>query len=447
MVHQMTQIACPNCRTPIQANVEQLIDISVDPSAKAQLLSGSLNTAHCTTCGFDGMLSTPLLYHDPEKELLLSYVPVEISLPKDEQEKIIGQLINRILDRLPPEERKAYLLQPQSILTMQGLVERILEADGITKEEIEAQRDKMRLFEDLLRQPDEHIGSFVEEHDDELDATFFQLATLTIQATNDQRASEMLAMRLNQALEFSTFGKKMKAQEDELKAAMESLREEGDELSRERILQLLIEAPNDNRVVALVNLTRPALDYTFFQQLTEKIDSTEGDEKDKLLKLRQTTLEITQEIDAMQQARAAQAGELLRTIAESDDLEAAVEAALPAVDELFLGTLQANIRVAQESGDEDAINKLNEIDALLQEKIAQALPKGIMIAQEVMREEDAEAANTIMEANVENIDAEFLSSLMVGIQTAEDSDDKETAERLRTSYKYALRVSMSAKKS
>jgi hypothetical protein len=447
MAQPMTQIACPNCRTPIQANVEQLIDISVDPSAKAQLLSGSLNSAHCTTCGFEGMLSTLLVYHDPEKELLLTYVPVEINIPKDEQEKVIGQLINRVLDRLPPEDRKAYLLQPQSILTLQGLIDRILEADGITKEEIEAQREKMRLFEELLRQPEEHLRLFVEEHDDEFDATFFQLATLTIQATNDQRASEMLAHRLNQALEFSTFGKKIQAQEDELQAAMDSLREEGEELSRERILELLIEAPNDDRVVALINLTRPALDYAFFQLLTEKIDAAEGDEKERLSTLRQTALEVTQQIDAMQQARAAQAAELLKTIAEAEDLEAAVEAALPAVDELFLGTLQANIRVAQERGDEDAINKLNEIDALLQKNIAQALPKGIMLAQEVMRAEDAEAANTMMETNIENIDSDFLNSLMVGIQTAEESGDKETAERLRVSYKYGLHVSMRAKKS
>ncbi len=443
----MTQIACPNCGTPIQAKVEQLIDVSVDPSAKAQLLSGSHNMAHCSTCGFEGMLSTLLMYHDPEKELLLTYVPVETNLPKDEQEKIIGRLINTVLDRLPPEDRKAYLLQPQSVLTLQGLIERILEADGITKEEIEAQREKMRLFENLLRQPEEHVKAFVEEHDDELDATFFQLATLTIQATNDQRASEMLAQRLNQTLEFSTFGKKIKAQEDELQAAMDSLREDEEELSRERVLELLIEAPNDDRVVALVNLTRPALDYAFYQLLTEKIDSAEGDEKDRLTDLRQTTLEITQQIDAMQQARAAQAAQLLKTVAEAEDTEAAVEAALPAVDELFLGTLQANIRVAQERGDEEAKNKLNEIDALLQEKIAQALPGGILLAQEVMREEDAEQAEHLMDSNIENIDADFLNSLIVGIQTSEENGDDETAERLRASYKYALRASMRAKKS
>ena len=445
MVQPLSQIACPNCRTPIQAQIDQLVDVGQDPSIKARLLSGSLNTAHCPNCGFQGMVSTPLVYHDPEKELLLTYVPVEVNLPKDEQERVIGQLINRVLDRLPPEDRKAYLLQPQSVLTMQGLIERILEADGISKEEIEAQREKMRLFEELLRQPEEHVRPFVEEHDEEMDAAFFQLASLTAQATGDQRASEMLVVRLNQALEYSSFGKRMKAQEDELQIALESLQSEGESLSQERILELMIEAPNDDRVVALVNLTRPALDYNFFQLLTEKIDQADGDEQERLTNLRQTILEITQQIDAVQEARATQAAELLKALAEADDLEAAVESALPAVDELFLGTLQANIRVAQESNDEEALGKLLEIDRILQEKIAEALPKGIMLAQEVIREEDPEIAQKLMEENIDSLDADFLNSLMVGIQSAQEEGDAETEERLNQLYKQALKVSMQSK--
>ena len=53
----------------------------------------------------------------------------------------------------------------------------------------------------------------------------------------------------------------------------------------------------------------------------------------------------------------------------------------------------------------------------------------------------------MMEANIDKIDADFLNSLMVGVQTTEESGDEETAERLRVSYKSALHISMSAKKS
>jgi hypothetical protein len=105
------------------------------------------------------MLATPIVFHDPAKELLLTYFPMELGLPQGEQERVLGRFINQVINRLPSEKRKAYLLQPQAALTMQGLVDRILQADGITREEVEAQRAKLRLFEILLRVPEDQMGT------------------------------------------------------------------------------------------------------------------------------------------------------------------------------------------------------------------------------------------------------------------------------------------------
>ena len=116
-----TQISCPNCKQPIMADVQQLYDVAQDPSLKSQLLSGMSNFVQCQLCGYQGSLATPIVYHDPDKELLLTYVPAEIGLPRDDQEKLIGGLINQIVDRLPAEKRKAYLFTPQAQLTIQGL--------------------------------------------------------------------------------------------------------------------------------------------------------------------------------------------------------------------------------------------------------------------------------------------------------------------------------------
>ena len=140
MPAKVTQVRCPNCQSPVQAEVHQLIDAGANPNLKAHLLSGSLNTAQCPACGTQWQIAAPLVYHDPEKELLLTYVPVEVNQPKDQTERQIGQMINEATESLPMEQRKAYLLQPQSALTFQGLVERILEEDGITREQIEERR-------------------------------------------------------------------------------------------------------------------------------------------------------------------------------------------------------------------------------------------------------------------------------------------------------------------
>lgn len=119
---------CPRCKSPVVADVEQLFDMNVDPQAKQRLLGGSANMIHCPTCGYEGMLSTPIVYHDPEKELLLTFFPSEMGLPLNEQEKLIGPLINQVMNRLPVEKRKAYLLRPQSMLTFQTMWKRFWKA-------------------------------------------------------------------------------------------------------------------------------------------------------------------------------------------------------------------------------------------------------------------------------------------------------------------------------
>ncbi|NWF65545.1 MAG: hypothetical protein HXY38_14710 [Chloroflexi bacterium] len=70
-----TQIACPRCKQMITANVEQLFDVTADSQAKQRLLSGQVNHARCPYCGYQGRLATPVVYHDNEKELLLTFFP------------------------------------------------------------------------------------------------------------------------------------------------------------------------------------------------------------------------------------------------------------------------------------------------------------------------------------------------------------------------------------
>src|SRR5579859_6709342 len=133
-----TQINCPYCRQPFSAAIEQLIDTSRDPQGKTRLLSGRINTFRCPNCGQVVALTTPLVYHDPDKELLIVYVPMELGLPHAEQERVVGSFVTAITNSLPPEKRKAYLLTPKTALSQQGMIETILEADGITREMIDA---------------------------------------------------------------------------------------------------------------------------------------------------------------------------------------------------------------------------------------------------------------------------------------------------------------------
>jgi hypothetical protein len=443
----LTQVRCPNCQSPIQAEIEQTVDVAEDPSAKSRLLSGRLNHIRCPNCGYQGQLATPLVYHDPQKELLLTYMPPEVGMNKDEQERAIGRLINQIIDRLPQEQRKAYLLQPSSALTLQGLIEQVLAADGITKEDIEAQQSKLRLFEQLINTPEDGLETFVQEHDEELDQAFFQLASMALQSIDDERVVNAAAQRLDRAIRLSSVGADIQAQEEELRAAAEQLSEMGEDLTRESLLDLLVSAPNENRVSALVNLTRPALDYAFFQLLSERIDKAEGEEAERLTALREQALEITQAIDRAQQARAEQSASLLKTLIQADDLDEALQAILPAVDDMFLGTLQANLTAARERGNQQAVERLEEIERRLTELIQQSLPPSLALAQRVLDTEDIDAAKQILTQSAGTIDDQLLGALMGTATRLEQAGQPEQADRLKQLHRHAAGLLMRRKMS
>ena len=139
-----TQVNCPQCNTRFVAQLHTIVDVGENPELKEQLLRGEINYARCPNCGSGGVLSAPLLYHDPAKELLISFVPNALSMSAQEQEQFIGRLVQMVMNALPEEKRKAYFLQPKSALTFETLLDTILEADGISKAFLEERRAKIR---------------------------------------------------------------------------------------------------------------------------------------------------------------------------------------------------------------------------------------------------------------------------------------------------------------
>jgi hypothetical protein len=202
---------------------------------------------------------------------------------------------------------------------------------------------------------------------------------------------------------------------------------------------LFIDAPSDERVVALTNLARPALDYSFFQTLSDQIEAADSEDSERLIKLRDQILEVTQEIDRIQEARAAQAASLLKALIDAEDLDQALSQALPYIDELFLGTLEANLRAARENNETEIASRLGEIQERIEAIIKASMPASLKLTQELVETKDEEEAVALLESRVEDIDENLLNGLMNA------ADENEKAEQLRRLYKRALKISMSAK--
>ncbi|HSH13334.1 MAG TPA: hypothetical protein VLA15_06285, partial [Desulfurivibrionaceae bacterium] len=213
----------------------------------------------------------------------------------------------------------------------------------------------------------------------------------------------------------------------------------------EAILELLADAPNEDRLTALATMARPVLDYTFFQTLSERIESAQGDEREKLASLRNRLLKITQDLDAAQEARIAATSALLQSLAQAEDLDEALKDALPAIDDLFMNVLAANLEAARQRKDSASLQVLEEIDGRLRKIIRDSLPPDLQLAQDVIGEPDEAAARKRMEDHPEAVGPEFLSTMLAMARRLGEAGDPEGEARLERLHRHAVGVSMKQK--
>ncbi|HNY83242.1 MAG TPA: CpXC domain-containing protein, partial [Anaerolineaceae bacterium] len=311
-----TTVNCPNCRQPMTIELTRLFDMNTDPQAKQKLLSGSANYYQCPTCHNQGVYPTPLIYHDPDKELLLTYFPPELNVPLPQQEQTFGPLIKKVVDDLKPEKRKGYIFNPQSMLTQQRLFERILEADGITPEMMKAQQEKLKLIQTFLQAKADVLPEMVVQNDTKIDEEFFTLLAGLTQASaaqGDEQGVKALTSLQKVLLERSTLGRQAAAEAAATRDAMQELQDLSKAgLTREKLLDLLQKnASNETKLTAQATIARGALDYQFFQTLSERIDATSVEQRAELTALREKLLTITEQVDAALKAQAEQAQALL----------------------------------------------------------------------------------------------------------------------------------------
>ncbi|MCC6146014.1 MAG: hypothetical protein IT308_00445 [Anaerolineaceae bacterium] len=442
-----TTTSCPRCRQPIIADIDQLFDTTADPQAKQKILSGSANRINCPNCGYQGMVAAPIVYHDGERELLLTYFPPELGLPINEQERMIGPLINQVLNRLPPEKRKAYLLRPQTMLTFDTMIERILEADGITKEMIDAQQKRVLLLQRLLSATPESRTEIIQQETELVDTDFFTILNRLIEASmaqGDQQSAQMLAGLQQQLFNETEAGKELKLQTEEAQAAIKSLQESSKQgLTREALLDLMISAPTEIRLSTLVGMTRSGMDYAFFQLLSDRIENTKGEEKEKLTVLREKLLEMTKVIDEAVNNKIKAARSLLEKILAHQDIEKTLEENLERIDEFFFEVVQTDLQEARQSGNLEKSGKLQKITEILQKFTAP--PMEVSVIEELIKANDEVARQAALEENAEKITPEFLSffaSLIAQVESQQQSE--ETLQKLKEAYKQTLRFSMMA---
>lgn len=439
-----TQVPCPNCRQPVTAEIEQLFDVGVDPQAKQRLLSGGVNALRCPNCGYQGALATPVIYHDPSKELLLTFFPPELNLPMMDQERRMAPLLNRVVNSLKQEQRKGYLLKPVQMFTLQSLIEKVLEGEGITKEMLDAQKKRVELLQRLLTVSEEALPEAVKKEAGTVDSEFFTLLSRMLEAglgANDEVSVAKLGKIQEALLQHTELGKQIKQQADEIEAARASLEAAGKDLTREKLLELLIEAAtNEVRLNALASMARPGLDYVFFQTLSERIDKAQAEEKEKLSKLRSDLLEITKQVDEQLQARLLMAGRNLEALLEAENPGELLQQNPAVLDDYFLQVVNQALADAEEKKDAARKEKLQALVQIIQQLISPGYNPRLL--NELLEAPNDDARKQIIDTHKSEVTPEFIESLSAMMLQLQDGKDKDLADKVRGVYRLALRVSM-----
>lgn len=432
-----TQITCPNCGTPYMADIYQIIDVGRQPQLKEMLLSGQLNFAVCPNCGAGGRIATPLLYHDPAHDLFMVHVPQEMNLDQMRREELVGRLVQQVVNQTPMEKRRGYMLQPQTMLTMQSFLEKVWGTEGVTPEMLARQQKQVELLRTLATASSDVQDYLIKERGREIDETFFGILRAQIEATSQMDDSNLVNDLLNLQAKLMTqteAGRRLEKQQIALHALNRDAKREGG-LSPKLLAQHVIANESDDALANAIALTgQGAMNYEFFSLLTNEVEKREkagnqvgaqqlGRLRDHLLELQKELQEATQEVLKKAQAT-------LDAIMDAPNVEEGVFDHLGEVDDAFMHVLEARLAHAEQSGHRDQTAKLRQIQEIIIAQIQGETPPEIQLLSQMVNTPNKADRDELMSAASDLISDQFLEVVDMLREQARTAGQGDLAERL-----------------
>ncbi|MBN1872672.1 MAG: hypothetical protein JXA33_00440 [Anaerolineae bacterium] len=434
-----TTVSCPVCGSRFQTPVEQILDVRVDPEARGRILSGSVNMAVCSSCGAGGALNIPFIYHDPEKEIALLYLPVGVGNTEVQRQQAAGTLTRQLMNALPPEERKGYLLQPETFISSETLVKRVLELEGITEEDMDRNRQQQEFFAQLLQAEEEQWSELTAQNRELLDEGLFSLlqytlnlAAQSVQAAGAQSSVQQESFERNFAKMQRLYEYMVEETEVGQRLAHRTEVVQGffDSPSRETLLQALVDAPDDETVTMLVQSGLQLMDYAFFQNLVRRMKEVSPEEKQHLFELRKRVLNLRDEVMQAGQEIAMARAELLTKMMVSEDAMRMARSHLSELDDTFMYVLRSELATAQKEENEEAIEGLQGIVSIINQIMEESMPPELVFVRRLLMTPSEEALSEMLQQNREVLQPTFFQFLEALEANSRENNEVETAEQL-----------------
>lgn len=379
----------------------------------------------CPRCGAAAALNLPFIYHDPDKEVALLYLPIDAGANEVERQQVAGRLTRQLMDAMPMEERKGYLLQPETFINLETLIKRVLELEGISEEDLARSQKQQELVAKLMEAEEEDWPRLLAENAELVDEGVFAFLEYVMQLASASGQDVEKLEALHQYLVTETeLGRR-------LARRAEVLRQFADNPSQESLLAALMEAPDDETVGMLVQSGLPLMDYRFFQQLVSKIEAvSSSEERERLQALRRRVLDLRDQLVRAGEERLSERARLLTRLVASEDPYRLAGSHLSELDDLFFMVLGAQLREAQDQGDEEAVQALRRVADAVERVMESTMPPEVVLARRLLAATSDDELQAALEANRAMLTPEFLRFLETLEQSLREQGQVEGAERL-----------------
>lgn len=433
-----TQITCPNCGMAYIADIHQLIDVGRNPGLKELLLSGQLNLAVCPQCGAGGRIATPMVYHDPAHDLLMVHVPQEVNIDQVRREETIGRLVQQVVNQTPMEQRRGYMLNPQTMLTMQSLMEKVWATEGVTPEMLARQQKQVDLLRTLATAAPDVQDYLIKERKSEIDETFFVILRSQIEALSQtDNGNGLLIGLLNLQAKLMTeteAGRELERRQMALHALNKDAKKAGG-VTPQLLLKHVLANQADKALARTIAMSgQGAMNYEFFTRLTAEVEKQEKAGNSAVAKqlagLRDDLLAMQKEMQQASQQLLQEAQATLDAILSAEDMEAAITENLGRIDEAFMHVLEARLVHADQSGRKDQVDKLQRIQELIIRQAQGDVPPEVRLLTDLVSAETKEERQKLMDKQAGLLSTELLQVVDMLQDQARNAGQTELAGRL-----------------
>jgi hypothetical protein len=384
-------------------------------------------------------MATIMLFHDADYKMFMVHVPPELNLNTMQREQMIGQLTKQVMDEMPPEERRAYMFQPQIMLNWQTFMEKVLETEGITPEMIARQKKQSELLQTLIKADKDVQDVLIKKRANEIDETFFamlqQYVDMASQMQDNKQMVKLTNLRARLMME-TAVGQRMEQQQMALHKLSREAKKQGG-LTPAMLAEHVIANQEQQHVVdALVMAGQGALQYEFFSRLSAEIEKLEkaGDKAsvERLKALRADLLKLYEAMQTQSKNILQEAMNTLSTILQAPDKNQALAENAQKIDEAFMAVLAAQMNEAEQKNDRQQFQALNEIHSLIYAQMERTLPPHVQLLNQLVRSESPEEQVQLLDENVQFVSDDLIQLIDQVMAQAGDQGQAELNGRLQS---------------